>query len=464
MKKQQQFLRNINYTLDIIIILIAYSVSKKIIQTIDLQNFSYNFFVLSIILWFSMSFFSKIYIEKRSNKFSEEMVQIIYHSILFVVSLTSLLFFLNLNHKFPSKFIIVYINILCFLAITTKYAIRKKIHASLNKGIYFDNVLLVGSTKAADEFIVAVKKYYYYGYKCVGYIDESDRLSDKTKYLGGLDQLEQILKATIIDEVFIALPTQENDKIQQCIRTCDKRNIKVRILPNLTEITSSSVYINNIGLLPVVNVGDLPLDKEENRLLKRVFDIVFSVLFFLCVGLFIFPIIALIIKLTSRGPVFFKQERWGINNKKIICYKFRSMIKESSDIDEDGKYNQAQKDDPRITFIGRILRKTNMDELPQFWNVLIGNMSVVGPRPHPTQLNLESMETVDNYMLRHKVIPGITGLAQVNGCRGETKTTEDMQRRVNFDLYYIQRWNFWLDLQIIIQTVINIFRGDQNAY
>jgi putative colanic acid biosynthesis UDP-glucose lipid carrier transferase len=105
-----------------------------------------------------------------------------------------------------------------------------------------------------------------------------------------------------------------------------------------------------------------------------------------------------------------------------------------------------------------------MDELPQFWNVLIGNMSVVGPRPHPTQLNLESMETVDNYMLRHKVIPGITGLAQVNGCRGETKTTEDMQRRVNFDLYYIQRWNFWLDLQIIIQTVINIFRGDQNAY
>jgi putative colanic acid biosynthesis UDP-glucose lipid carrier transferase len=224
------------------------------------------------------------------------------------------------------------------------------------------------------------------------------------------------------------------------------------------------VYINNIGLLPVVNVGELPLDKTENRLLKRGFDIFFSILFFLLIGLWIFPLIGLIIKLTSKGPVFFKQERWGLNNKKIICYKFRSMVKESSDIDEEGKYNQAQKDDPRITLIGKILRKSNMDELPQFWNVLIGNMSVVGPRPHPTQLNIESMETVDNYMLRHKVIPGITGLAQVNGCRGETKTTEDMQRRVNFDLYYIQRWNFWLDLQIIIQTVINIFRGDQNAY
>ncbi len=392
------------------------------------------------------------------------MVQIIYHSILFVVSLTSLLFFLNLNHKFPSKFVIIYINILAFLAVITKYGIRKKIHANLNKGIFYDNVILVGSTSAAEEFLEAVKKYYYYGYKCIGYVEDSENKALDSKYLGRISELNKIILENNIDEIFIALSINDNQKIQECIDICDRNNIKVRILPNLTEITTSSIYINNIGLLPVVNVGDLPLDKTENRVLKRAFDILFSSLFFLLIGIWIFPLIALIVKLTSKGPIFFKQERWGINNKKIICYKFRSMIKESSDIDEDGRYNQAQKDDPRITFIGRILRKTNMDELPQFWNVLIGNMSVVGPRPHPTQLNLESMETVDNYMLRHKVIPGITGLAQVNGCRGETKTTEDMQRRVNFDLYYIQRWNFWLDLQIIIQTVINIFRGDQNAY
>jgi putative colanic acid biosynthesis UDP-glucose lipid carrier transferase len=464
MKKHQQFLRNISFILDIIIILIAYSISKHLIQNIDYQYFNYNFLFLSIVLWFSMSFFSKIYIEKRSNKFSEEMVQIIYHSILFVVSLTSLLFFLNLNHKFPSKFVIVYINILAFLAVITKYGIRKKIHANLNKGIFYDKVILVGYSKAADEFLEAVKKYYYYGYKCIGYIEDNKISKLDCEYLGSINKLNTILKEKVIDEVFIALSTDENRKIQECIEICDQNNIKVRILPNLTEITSSSVYINNIGLLPVVNVGDLPLDKTENILLKRTFDIFFSILFFLLIGIWIFPLIGLLIKITSRGPIFFKQERWGLNNKKIICYKFRSMIKESSDIDEDGKYNQAQKNDPRITFIGRILRKTNMDELPQFWNVLIGNMSVVGPRPHPTQLNLESIETVDNYMLRHKVIPGITGLAQVNGCRGETRTTEDMQRRVNFDLYYIQRWNFWLDLQIIIQTVINIFRGDQNAY
>ena len=464
MKKQQQFLRNISYTLDIIIILIAYLVAKKFRYNIDLQYFSYPFFFLSIVLWFVMSIFSKIYFEKRSNKFAEEMVQMIYHSILFIVSLSSVLFFLNLNHKFPSKFVLVFANILTFLAILSKYAIRKKIHAYLNKGIFYDQVLLVGSTKAAEEFIDAVKKYYYYGYKCIGYIDDQDQLKKECAYLGNLNDLHTILRTTEIDEVFIALPTGENEKIQNCIAICDGLNVKVRILPNLSEFTSSSIYINNIGLLPVVNVGDLPLDKRENRLSKRIFDIVFSLLFFILLGSFIFPILAIIIKLSSKGPIFFKQERWGLNNKRITCYKFRSMYKESSEIDEEGNFQQAFKDDPRITLIGKILRKTNMDELPQFWNVLIGNMSVVGPRPHPTQLNIQSMELVDNYMLRHMVIPGITGLAQVNGCRGETRTTEDMQKRVNFDLYYIQRWNFWLDLQIIIQTVINIFRGDQNAY
>ena len=388
----------------------------------------------------------------------------IYHSILFIVSLSSVLFFLNLNHKFPSKFVLVFANILTFLAILSKYAIRKKIHAYLNKGIFYDQVLLVGSTKAAEEFIDAVKKYYYYGYKCIGYIDDQDQLKKDCPYLGNLNDLNTILSTTEIDEVFIALPTNENEKIQNCIAICDGLNVKVRILPNLSEFTSSSVYINNIGLLPVVNVGDLPLDKKENRILKRTFDIIFSLLFFIFIGIYLFPLLAIIIKLSSKGPVLFKQERWGLNNKRITCYKFRSMYKESSDLDDEGNFQQAQKNDPRITLIGKILRKTNMDELPQFWNVLIGNMSVVGPRPHPTQLNIQSMELVDNYMLRHMVIPGITGLAQVNGCRGETKTTEDMQKRVNFDLYYIQRWNFWLDLQIIIQTVINIFRGDQNAY
>ncbi len=463
MNKPHHLIKLIRFALDALVIFLGYNITILVFYWLG-ASFSVLFYLVSCVIWYTMSIFSKLYIERRSNKFSEEIVFIIYHTILFSVSLSSVLFFLNLNHKFPSKFIIVYVFINAFLAIITKYAFRKKIHAALIKGNFYDNVLLIGSNAAAVNFVNTVQKYYYYGYKCLGYIEESAKLAPETHYFGNFDTLDNVLMSNNIDEVFIALSTNENERIQRCIDICDTNRVKVRILPDLTDYTSSSIYINNIGLLPVVNIGHLPLDRTENQLLKRAFDILFSTLFFLLIGIWIFPLIAIAIKLSSKGPVFFKQERWGHNNQMILCYKFRSMKKDSTDIDENGHYNQAFKEDPRITTIGRILRKTNMDELPQFWNVLLGNMSVVGPRPHPTPLNLASMQTVDNYMLRHLVKPGISGLAQVNGCRGETKTTEEMQRRINFDLYYIHRWTFWLDIQIIIQTVVNIFRGDQNAY
>jgi putative colanic acid biosynthesis UDP-glucose lipid carrier transferase len=276
--------------------------------------------------------------------------------------------------------------------------------------------------------------------------------------------LANTLESIHIDEVIIALPNSSNKQIQECIEVCDQYKTKARMIPDFEQYSSSSIQVNNIGMLPVISIRSLPLDKAENKTLKRGFDIVFSILFFLFIGSWLFPLIAISIKLTSRGPIFFKQERWGLNNKKIICYKFRTMIAESSDIDSSGFYNQAYKGDARVTKLGAFLRKSNMDELPQFWNVLLSNMSVVGPRPHPTPLNLESIHTVDNYILRHVIKPGISGWAQVNGCRGETREAGAMQQRVNFDLYYIHRWTFWLDCQIILQTIINIFRGDQNAY
>ncbi|MDP1971616.1 MAG: exopolysaccharide biosynthesis polyprenyl glycosylphosphotransferase, partial [Sediminibacterium sp.] len=256
----------------------------------------------------------------------------------------------------------------------------------------------------------------------------------------------------------------ENAQIQDCIEVCDYLKVKARILPDMQQYSTSAIQVNNIGQLSVMNIRALPLDKLENKILKQAFDIFFALLFFVFIGSWLMPLIALAIKLSSKGPIIFKQERWGLNNEKIICYKFRTMMAESEDIGPNGEYNQATLNDPRITRLGLFLRKSNLDELPQFWNVLLGNMSTVGPRPHPTPLNIQVMHTVDNYMLRHIVKPGITGWAQVNGCRGETREPGSMQRRVNFDLYYIHRWTFWLDCQIILQTIINIFRGDQNAY
>jgi putative colanic acid biosynthesis UDP-glucose lipid carrier transferase len=212
-------------------------------------------------------------------------------------------------------------------------------------------------------------------------------------------------------------------------------------------------------LISVINLNILPLDKWENKLLKNIFDVLFSILFFVTIGVWLLPIIWILVRITSKGPVIYRQERWGLNNKPIICYKFRTMY--INDVQDS--FNQTSRYDPRITPLGNILRKFSLDELPQFWNVLKGEMSVVGPRPHPTPMNIASMETVNNYLKRHIVKPGISGWAQINGSRGEVRTHQEMEQRVNFDLYYIHRWSFTLDLQIILQTIIKMLR-DQGAY
>jgi putative colanic acid biosynthesis UDP-glucose lipid carrier transferase len=230
-------------------------------------------------------------------------------------------------------------------------------------------------------------------------------------------------------------------------------------MPKLEDLTSKTEEIDTIGLISVINLNILPLDKWENKLLKNIFDVLFSILFFITIGFWLLPIIWILVRITSKGPVIYKQERWGLNNKPIICYKFRTMY--INDVQDS--FNQTSRHDPRITPLGNILRKFSLDELPQFWNVLKGEMSVVGPRPHPTPMNIASMETVNNYLKRHIVKPGISGWAQINGSRGEVRTHQEMEQRVNFDLYYIHRWSFTLDLQIILQTIIKMLR-DQGAY
>jgi putative colanic acid biosynthesis UDP-glucose lipid carrier transferase len=234
------------------------------------------------------------------------------------------------------------------------------------------------------------------------------------------------------------------------------------VINDFSRIGSGSFRTTSYAGFPVVGLRYFPLDDTENRLFKRSFDIFFSVLFIVLVFSWLAPIIAILIKLNSKGPVFFKQDRWGLNNERIICYKFRTMRHQSSA--DDGEFKQAGRDDERVTTLGRILRKTSLDELPQFLNVLKGDMSVVGPRPHPIPLSMESKDIVQNYMLRHLVKPGITGWAQVNGSRGEVQTPADMRRRVAFDLWYIENWSFWLDCQIIFQTIVNLIKGDAKAY
>ncbi|MDO8997126.1 MAG: undecaprenyl-phosphate glucose phosphotransferase [Sediminibacterium sp.] len=419
---------------------------------------------LALLVWYMAASFSRLYTDRRSNKYSEEIIFIIYTLIIYTIFLSSVFFFLRNYVRFNAGFFGFFLGFLFVFLSLTKYIVRKYLHAAIYKGQLFDNLLIVGATPAALEFYETINKYYYYGYKCIGFVDNQQKKMNGCPYFGNTQSLANILKSQKVDEVIIALPNHENAQIQDCIEVCDYLKVKARILPDMQQYSTSAIQVNNIGQLSVMNIRALPLDKLENKILKQAFDIFFALLFFVFIGSWLMPLIALAIKLSSKGPIIFKQERWGLNNEKIICYKFRTMMAESEDIGPNGEYNQATLNDPRITRLGLFLRKSNLDELPQFWNVLLGNMSTVGPRPHPTPLNIQVMHTVDNYMLRHIVKPGITGWAQVNGCRGETREPGSMQRRVNFDLYYIHRWTFWLDCQIILQTIINIFRGDQNAY
>ncbi|MHB1177070.1 MAG: undecaprenyl-phosphate glucose phosphotransferase, partial [Daejeonella sp.] len=378
--------------------------------------------------------------------------------------LTSLLFFVNREFNYTNSFLASYFLCIFFLVTLFKYIIRKYLHSIVYKGELLNHILLIGSTPAAKDFYDTINYHYYYGYKCIGFLDNDNTKLNGCKYLGRVDSLSEVLSEHHIDEVILALPNSQHDTIKSSIETCDYHAKRIRIIPDLYLYTSSNIQINTIGLLPVINLRSLPLDKIENKVLKRIFDVLFSIIFFVTIGWFMMALVAIFIKLSSKGPVFFRQERWGLNNKKITCYKFRTMYSGSPETDMNGEFRQATKNDERVTPLGKFLREWNIDEFPQFWNVLLGNMSVVGPRPHVTPLNLASVESVDRYLLRHLVKPGITGWAQVNGSRGETSQPGAMQRRVNYDLYYIHKWTFWLDCQIILQTIINIIKGDDHAY
>ncbi len=459
--------KTIRNFIDIPILCIAYLISILLLKKVHYKSdfsFSISFIALAISSWYVCAQISNLYIDRRSNRFSEEVIFILYTQFLFTLVLAANFFFLDIYNGYNLLFFFYFNAAFSFLQIIIKYYLRKKLQfAFLNKATY-DKLLLIGSTQSAREFHETVNIHFYYGYKCVGLLGDYDLELQDCPYLGNINSLDTILKEKKIEEAVITLPNTQINQIKLCCDICDELNVKTRIVPDFYQYSANTSKIEYIGLIPVLKIRDLPLDKKINQFLKRTFDIIFSLSFFVFLGVWLFPLIAILVKLSSKGPVFFKQERWGLNNQKITLYKFRTMTHGAPQFTETGKFALTIKNDPRITLIGKYLRRISFDELPQFWNVLLGDMSVVGPRPHATPMNLESMHTVDNYLLRHLVNPGITGWAQVNGSRGETNRPGAMETRVRFDLYYINKWSFWLDCQIILQTIVNIIKGDENAY
>ena len=248
-------------------------------------------------------------------------------------------------------------------------------------------------------------------------------------------------------------------QVKELTKFTNKHSLILKLIPESTDLYSKNYKAEYYDNTLVLNVNKLPFDYPHNKIIKRIFDIVFSILIVILVLSWLIPIMWILIKLESRGPLFFKQEREGLKGSNFKCYKFRSMY-----VNNLSDKIHATKGDERITNIGAFLRKTSIDELPQFFNVLKGDMSIVGPRPHMQSLSLEYQKEIDNYLERHAVKPGITGLAQVSGYRGEVKKRSDIKNRVRFDIFYIENWSFMLDLKIIIQTVLNVFKGEEKAY
>ena len=358
--------------------------------------------------------------------------------------------------------IFLYNGLLLFVIPLYKYLYRVVAAYVRNQYKYVRKILVVGSSDLSPTLYRSGILINNLRYQLVGFVGEPPANALGSTYLGTVAQLQEILTMHAIDEVFLALPSHQTEEINLVIDYCEQAQVQVNVINDFNRLGTGALKLTSYAGLPVVGLRYFPLDDAENRIFKRAFDIVFSLVVLVLFLSWITPLLALLIKLNSRGPVFFRQDRWGINNKKIVCYKFRTMIHNGHHSNEP--FRQAARQDDRVTALGRLLRKTSLDELPQFFNVLRGDMSVVGPRPHPIPLSLESKDVVQHYMMRHLVKPGITGWAQVNGSRGEIQSPLQMSRRVAFDLWYIENWSFWLDCQIIFQTIVNLIKGDERAY
>jgi putative colanic acid biosynthesis UDP-glucose lipid carrier transferase len=350
---------------------------------------------------------------------------------------------------------------------TSRFSMQN-VQTGLNKVLTLEplttvkDLVIVGDGPAAEEIFQYCEDQTVRGYRFCGVFSE-DAIEGPLgeRRLGDVEAAKAFALQNRIDIVYCALPGTQREAITDLMEFCERNTIRFRVIPSaesfIPVVKTSDLEFH--GAVPVSKIRREPLERPMARRVKRAFDIVFSLGVIVFIFTWLFPLLAMLVKLSSRGPVFFQQKRLGRNNEQFVCWKFRSMR-----MNKESDSKQATKNDPRVTAVGKFLRKSNLDEMPQFFNVLLGHMSVVGPRPHPLRLNEQYREIIDKYMVRHFVRPGITGWAQVNGLRGETRTPELMEKRVELDVWYLENWSFWLDLKIVVKTVTNMFSKDPNAY
>lgn len=309
-------------------------------------------------------------------------------------------------------------------------------------------ILVLGNDNRTNELVDFFSNKKEYGYQLLHHFKQIN-----------LEEIDDFVSNNKVDEIYLSLAKLRQKELKDVILLTDNSFINLKYIPTNKDLMTNPTTIQYYGFIPIIPEYKTPLEDYFNRSVKRIFDIIFSLSVIVFVMSWLYPLIALVIKIESKGPVIFKQKRNGLYYKEFDCYKFRSMV-----VNEQADTHQVVRNDKRITKFGKFLRKSSLDEMPQFFNVLIGNMSVCGPRPHMLKLTQEYEQQVHRYRLRHFIKPGITGMAQTHGCRGEITSQDDIVNRVKYDIFYIENWSLLLDIKIIYLTIKNAIKGEQNAY
>ena len=433
-------------------------------HTID-HIFSRHFLFSNIVIfnlgWLTLSSVMKLYaretISTLEQIFRQTLKTIVLHGVFFTIILTY-----SDENRFAASFLPICYGAMITLFAFSRFFVTYLMEFILKKAKLHTKIAIVGHNETgqrlAEYFLINQNMYSFEGF----FDDQEDSLAvdAQGRMIGRIEECIHFAAANNIREIYSTILPHEHTHMERLMEVADQHCVRVKFVPHFSPAMKSNYHVEYLNSLPVISARSEPLQQDIGNLFKKwLFDVVFSTLVLLLIMSWLVPIIAILIKLESKGPVFFRQQRSGRDNKPFWCYKFRSMA-----VNKHSDSMQASRDDRRITKIGSILRKTSLDELPQFFNVLIGDMSVVGPRPHMLKHTEEYSALISGYMVRQFMKPGITGWAQVNGYRGETRNTELMAKRVEYDINYMENWSLMMDVKIIFMTIINVFKGEQNAF
>jgi len=426
------------------------------------ETFTGYYLVLMIITFFISSYIfeqTNIYRTWRNGNLLVYISDTLIGWVIVICILAFLGYATKLSYRYSEEVIVAWF-ITTPIALISSHLVMRWIATNMRKKGETRSVVVVGANEVGIKLVARIAEYPYLLMETRGFFDDRDesrRVEEQIPLLGAVSEVASYVRKHNIQMIFISLPMSAQPRIRKLLDELHDTTASIYFMPDVNLFDLMQARFDNVGGLPVVAICESPYSGVDS-VVKNISDFVLAA-FILVMLLPLMLFIALAVKFSSPGPAIFKQRRYGLNGEEIIVYKFRSMT-----VSEDGdKIEQARKDDPRITRIGAFLRRSSLDELPQFINVLQGRMSIVGPRPHAVAHNELYRNLIRGYMLRHKIKPGITGWAQVNGLRGETQVLEKMKARIEFDLYYLRNWSIWLDMWIVLRTVWVVMRRD-NAY